>query len=261
MHSRESHVRANKLDLQEANVSVSQFLRIRIFSLDAGSRMDGILALDMWDVWSKFQHTTNPKEFCNRRQTQGSSGKLLARVLHQVEKRSPECWKDVKSRSSDHKRNFFSMWSAVRCTFLKTTKLWSRWSSKDEVQWWDMCQEPKESRSIGCTTESLWTQNPNQICWHQKTNLLTCWRKEVLRVMNGAIFFVCLTSLMFYMFSRSHFRSNEKASTMSRSAQGKRTAVLWHISRAWISTLSQFLNGPRGCQKSNFDHPVFLRSL
>ena len=113
MHSRESHVRANKLDLQEANVSVSQFLRIRIFSLDAGSRMDGILALDMWDVWSKFQHTTNPKEFCNRRQTQGSSGKLLARVLHQVEKRSPECWKDVKSRSSDHKRNFFSMWSAV----------------------------------------------------------------------------------------------------------------------------------------------------
>ena len=64
------------------------------------------------------------------------------------------------------------------CTFLKTTELWSRWSSMDEVRWWDTCPETTESRWNGCLTVSTWTEDPYQICWHQKpTRWLVDWRQ------------------------------------------------------------------------------------
>ena len=48
MHFRKSHVHTTKFDLQEANVSVSQFYRIRYHFV--GCWTDGLLALDLWDV-------------------------------------------------------------------------------------------------------------------------------------------------------------------------------------------------------------------
>ena len=44
---RKSSICSHKLDVQEANVSISQFHRIGSFSLDAGLRMDGLPALDL----------------------------------------------------------------------------------------------------------------------------------------------------------------------------------------------------------------------
>ena len=50
MYFRKPHVRSNQLDVKEANFSFAQFNRIRNISLDAGLRMDGIPALDLWDL-------------------------------------------------------------------------------------------------------------------------------------------------------------------------------------------------------------------
>ena len=82
-------------------------------------------------------------------------------------------------------------------TFLRTTKLLSRWSLKGEVQPWDMCLGHTELRWVGCSTESIRSQDPNQTCRHQKTKWQTCEPKVVLRVTNGTIICICLTSWIF----------------------------------------------------------------
>ena len=45
-----SYICSNKLEVQETNFSFAHFNRIRIISLDAGLRLDGIPALDLWDL-------------------------------------------------------------------------------------------------------------------------------------------------------------------------------------------------------------------
>ena len=45
-----SYICSNKLDVQETNLSFAQFNRTEIISLDAGLRLDGIPALDLWDL-------------------------------------------------------------------------------------------------------------------------------------------------------------------------------------------------------------------
>ena len=102
------------------------------------------------------------------------------------------------------------------CTFLKTPRQWSRWSTKDEVQWWDTYPERTESRQIG--QNQLGPQDSNQICWHQKpTTKGSSTRDEwcnLLRLFN---------IMNFSMFSRSHFRSVEKATVMSKRIQERKT--------------------------------------
>ena len=44
------------------------------------------------------------------------------------------------------------------CMCLRTTKQWSRWSSKEGVPQWDMFPGPTELRLIGYSIESIWTQ-------------------------------------------------------------------------------------------------------
>ena len=53
MHFRKSHVRANKLDVQETDFSFTQIHGSWTNSLDTGLRMDGIPALDLWNWWKK----------------------------------------------------------------------------------------------------------------------------------------------------------------------------------------------------------------
>ena len=51
MYFRKSNIRSHHLDVQETNFIISQFYRIsEINSLDAGLCMDGLPALDYWDV-------------------------------------------------------------------------------------------------------------------------------------------------------------------------------------------------------------------
>ena len=58
VHIRESHVRAKKLDVQETDFIFKQFnRRWNIISLHARLRMDGIPALDLWDLFMEVFHS------------------------------------------------------------------------------------------------------------------------------------------------------------------------------------------------------------
>ena len=61
MHFPKSHVRASKLDVQENRLQFHTVpTEAEILSLDAGLRMDGIPALDLWDlVFEVFHSSTN----------------------------------------------------------------------------------------------------------------------------------------------------------------------------------------------------------
>ena len=51
MHFRKSHVCTNKLDVQETNLSFTHSsTEAEIISLDTGLRLDGLLALELWDL-------------------------------------------------------------------------------------------------------------------------------------------------------------------------------------------------------------------
>ena len=50
MHFRKSDVCSNKLDVPEANCRLTQFHRVRVIPFDAGFRMDGVPALNLWDL-------------------------------------------------------------------------------------------------------------------------------------------------------------------------------------------------------------------
>ena len=62
---------------------------------------------------------------------------------------------------------------SLSCTYLKTTKPWSKWELKDEVRRWDTCQEPTELRLIGCSTEPILNPRSKSNMLTPKTNLLT----------------------------------------------------------------------------------------
>ena len=50
MYLRKSNIRSHELDVQETSVSIHNSTESEISSLDAGQRMDGFLALDLWCV-------------------------------------------------------------------------------------------------------------------------------------------------------------------------------------------------------------------
>ena len=54
-----SNICTDQLDVQEANVSVSESTESEIISLDAGLRMDGIPDLDLRDVVIEVLHSLN----------------------------------------------------------------------------------------------------------------------------------------------------------------------------------------------------------
>ena len=73
-------------------------------------------------------------------------------------------------------------------------KLWFRWESRAGVQQWDTCQDPTELLLNGYLTESIWTPKFKSGISTPSTRWQTYWQKEISQVMNGTIFFICLTS-------------------------------------------------------------------
>ena len=102
---------SHKLDVQKANVCVSQFYRFRIFLLDAVLRLDGLPALDVWDVVIEVLHSSNNIQSS----TQGASGNSLHMLNSKLTKKGNQNVDQliVRSWSRGHKRQFFSMWSTV----------------------------------------------------------------------------------------------------------------------------------------------------
>ena len=95
MHFRKSNVRANKMCKKQTSVSHSS-TEAEIISLDAGLRMDGIPAPDLWDLVIEVFHSspnqTNKSQRCKR-----ATGKLVA--VHNAQHAEPNSNQAHQSRS------------------------------------------------------------------------------------------------------------------------------------------------------------------
>ena len=130
VHLWESNIRSHRFDVQEANISVLQYYRIRDDITGcwfASGRYPCSWFVGCGDRSVTFVEwrTSSPKYFCIQKQTTWSRGKLQAQhPKHQVEERRwPKRWSVVKSdyvTTNGHSSKGKS--SAVH--FLKTTNLW-----------------------------------------------------------------------------------------------------------------------------------------
>ena len=126
-----------------------------------------------WKLKCCVQQTTlqdradQPKETCARQETIPSTNQDQSTNW----KKQTRCWSIVICGLRTHQQTFFSRRVS---TFLKTTKHWSKWSSRAEVQRWDTCPEPTELRLIGCSTD--WHQKST--CWHANQKEFHAWRVE-----------------------------------------------------------------------------------
>ena len=194
-----------------------------IISLDAGLRMDGLLILDLWDVVIEVLRSTHN----TKRPIWLAPGNWCGTGNHSSNKtktKTPTSWvsgnrdgersnRDVDQLSYVNyvpANTHFSQGESHVCQSLKMTKLWSRWSSKDEVQKWDMYPEPTELRLIGCLTGSTLTPKSESNVLTPRTNSKTCWPKRVSRVMSGIIFFVCATIFLIRPESRVACQREDK---------------------------------------------------
>ena len=151
-----------------------------------------------------------------------------------------------------------SFLDVVRCCMsLKTTKLWSRWFWRAEVQQCDTFQELTELRWIGCLTESIWTPR-------FKSNTQTYWQSEISHVMSGTIFCVCSTSAIFQCVlaailaiiflirseSSAPCQREFRKATWKRDRQWQSRSLWNWTSRAW----GKFLKfGPEWCPSTQLE--------
>ena len=220
VHIWKSHVCSHMLDVQEANFCFTQF--------------DGI--------WNYFSWCRSTRGLNSRSWSLGFGNWSVAfsakpTQQHQIKNRET-CRVMPHQTSTPTKPRFqpsttiliwtmltlflqaWSLLNSVRCwIFLKIMERWSWWSSRAEVQQWGMDPEPTDLHLIGCLTESTWTPRFKSNMLTPKTHSLTCWLKEVSRVM---IFLSGWHCGSFSLFSRSHFRSVEKATTMSKRIQERK---------------------------------------
>ena len=145
-----------------------------IISLDAGLRLDGITALDSWDLIvavlgnSNQSHKELGDPFMNKREVRSTP--------HTIQKR-----KQSQGVINDLDNvDFFPQTSTLLirklcCMCLKTMKQWSRWSWREEARQWDMFPEPTELLLIGCSIESIWTPRSQTNTLTPKTNSQTYW--------------------------------------------------------------------------------------
>ena len=110
----ESNIRSHRFDVQEANISVLQYYRIRDDITGcwfASGRYPCSWFVGCGDRSVTFVEwrTSSPKYLCIQKQTTRSREKLQAQhPKHQVEERRwPKRWSVVKSRLCDHKRSLF----------------------------------------------------------------------------------------------------------------------------------------------------------
>ena len=185
---RKSIICSHTLDVQETKrqyLTVHQNHKLFHWMLVYEWTVSMLLTCGMW--WSKCYTRRITYHQLQRslhtKKTRRSRVKLQAQCpQHQVaERRWPKRWPVVKSRSRGHKHKILSSMKHSS-TSLKTTKQWSRLSSKVDVQWWDTCPAPQSRDRLVVWQNQLEHQDPNDICWLKKTNSQTCWLKEAFTV-------------------------------------------------------------------------------
>ena len=135
-------------------------------------------ALDLWDMVIVLRWTNSTKTPTNAASGKGcETGNCSRNHGSKPKQRETEMLINCQMWTT-YPQTHILLKVSLSCTSLKTMRLWSRWSSKDEVQRWDTCPEPTELRLIGCSTESIWNQKSKSNMMKPKINSLTCWPKE-----------------------------------------------------------------------------------
>ena len=106
---------------------------------------------------------------------------------------------------------------------LKTTKQWSRWSSREEARHWDMFPEPTELLLIGYLIESIWTLKSKSNTLTPKTSSQTYWPRETSHVMNGITFWVSTSAISVLQIVLKWCRKERKKIQMKKESQQSRT--------------------------------------
>ena len=143
-----------------------------IISLDAGLRMDGTLALDLWDVVIEALRTTND----TAKQSKTSPRKLVhdRRPFHQQTRPKHQLTKESKRLINclmwiAYPPTQFLLKVSLSCTFLEDNDAvikndYQTTKSNDETR----VQNPQSCAWLVVRQHQSRTQDPNQICWHQK---------------------------------------------------------------------------------------------
>ena len=146
-----------------------------IISLDAGLRLDGLLALDLWDLIVLVLGNTT--------QNHDRTGQ-------------PVVGRDTSREPSQQSQGMINALNNIDCVpsnvqFSHQEALLYEFEDNEAVI--KMILGPTELRLIGYSIESIWTQKSKSSTSTPKTNLPTFQPMEISHVTNGIIFCVCST--------------------------------------------------------------------
>ena len=113
--------------------------------------ISGIWSL-MWCIQNRIKNTTASWHGVTRCMVTHPRNEWILRPTHQFHKDILNCPMSILFPQTR-----ILLVRELCCTFLKTTKQWSRWSSKAEALQWDTCPEHTELLLTGCSTGSTWT--------------------------------------------------------------------------------------------------------
>ena len=153
---------------------------------------------------------------------------------------------------------FLQTWSLVnlvRCsTFLRIMKRWSKWSSRAEVQQWDMYPETTGLRLIGCSIESTWTQQST-------SNMLTP-KTQLADILTKGNFTRDEWNHLLHLFNISIFSSASCPDAMStRMQRGNREERIVAKSKPTLNLVSHIAaSSPAAPSSSASNRPGILRA-
>ena len=201
MHFRKSNICANKLDVQETDISLTQLNRSWTYFSWCRFKDGRYSSFGSLKFGKRGATKTNPlkprvlqhRETCGTTSWQAHGWKIKAKL--QPRATILNCFMLTMS---------LRMWDFLSpllfCTCLRTMKPWLWWKSKAGVQRWDMCQGSTEFLFIGCLTEITWTPRFRSGTLTPDTRSQTYWQKDTSHMTNGTIFFICSTSAISALF-------------------------------------------------------------
>ena len=154
-----------------------------------GLGMDGLPALDLWDVVIEVLRPLKSTKSPTRRATRNCSWNQKAEPKLKGNR-------DVDQLSHvDHvTTNANSFQGESQLCFWRGCSSDPNEKQKEKSNDETRAKNPQSCAYWFSDRIDLDAQNPNQMCRHQKPNARTCWPKAVVHVTNGTIFFHCWTS-------------------------------------------------------------------
>ena len=257
MYLRKSNICPHQLDVQEANFSIPQFHRVRNHFFGYWIA-HGIFALDLWDVVIEVLSSTNNTARPGRL-AQGnlcktgdhSSNKTKTKTQTEKSKREVEQVSIVDyvptNTQSSEGESHAHCWRQGSCH----QDVYQRTKSNTETR----VQNPQSCAWLVVQQNQLGTEDPNQICGHQKP---TRWHGFTRDEWNHLLRLFSIMS--FSMFSCSHFsnflsdpigmqsavsKRGQEATSSEGSTMAKPKA-LWFQRRRDPSTWCDAVRGARG---------------